>query len=438
MPKLSRVPYIAGLLLLAYMPFHIFLSQSVSLVTGGLEAWKIGKDVFLILACLFTICLVYVKGKGNRSFNVLLGLTLLYGIFHLMLWAFNPDIYGRSAILGIIYNMRLPLFAILGCGSVLLLPKFVFSSVIKVVLIASTIVAFLGVVQFVLPGDILSHLGYSVDRGVRAAFYIDDNTALPLRIMSTLREPNALGAYLILPATAFGLLTLREGNRNRRLVFAGVFVLQSLAILLTFSRSAWLGLGVSLVLVIWWQYSVFVTAFLRRFWPALATLGVVLSVGVFGISNTNFFQQYIIHGNSNEQVQDLDSNDYHKLFVKRGLEGIVEKPFGHGPGTAGLASIQNPSGSFLTENYFIQVGYEIGILGLAVFVAINVFVYKQLWQRRDMWAVILLASFWAYVLTNMLLHTWSNEAVAAQWWVLAGIIIGSGTTHQTAGNAHSR
>ncbi|HEX9153572.1 MAG TPA: O-antigen ligase family protein [Candidatus Saccharimonadales bacterium] len=423
MIKLSRVPYIASLLLLAYMPFHIFLSQSVSLVTGGLEAWKIGKDVFLVLACLFTICLVYAKRKGNRSLSILLGLTFLYGVFHLVLWAFNPDIYGRSAILGVIYNMRLPLFAILGYGSVLLLPKFVFSSVIKVVLIASTIVAFLGVVQFVLPGDILSHLGYSVDRGVRAAFYIDDNTALPLRIMSTLREPNALGAYLILPATAFGLLALRESNKNRRLVFTGVFVLQSLAILLTFSRSAWLGFGLSLFLVVWWQYNAFVAAFLRRFWSLLATLVVVLSVGVFSVSNTDFFQQYIIHGNSSEQVQDLDSNDYHKLLVKRGLEGIVEKPFGHGPGTAGLASIQNPSGGQLTENYYVQIGYEIGILGVALFCVLNAWIYIKIWSRRDYVALVLCASFWGYVLTNMLLHTWSNEAVAAQWWILAGMAL---------------
>jgi hypothetical protein len=36
---------------------------------------------------------------------------------------------------------------------------------------------------------------------------------------------------------------------------------------------------------------------------------------------------------------------------------------------------------------------------------------------------VLLASFWAYVLTNMLLHSWANEAVAVQWWLLAGMAI---------------
>jgi len=36
----------------------------------------------------------------------------------------------------------------------------------------------------------------------------------------------------------------------------------------------------------------------------------------------------------------------------------------------------------------------------------------------------LLASFWGLIATNMLLHTWSNEAVAVVWWMLAGYQIG--------------
>jgi hypothetical protein len=426
MQMLKRLPLFASIALLAYMPFHIFLSQSVSLATGGLDAWKVGKDVFLIIACLFTICLVYVQGKGNRAFSWLVGATVLYGIIHLVVWKFNPDIYGRSAMLGIIYNMRLPLYAILGFGSALLLPKFVFSSAIKVILIISTIVAFLGIVQFFLPGDILTHLGYGIDRGARPAFYIDDNTGLPPRIMSTLREPNALGAYLILPATALFALVLRAKEQRRRLLLGGALLLHGCAVLLTFSRSAWLGLTLSLLLAFWWQYRKNMGGLARKYWPALACAALLFGITAFSIRNTHFFEQYLVHGNSEEQVQDLDSNDYHVLFLKKGLEGIRDNPEGHGPGTAGLASIQNPKGSFLTENYFVQIGYELGVIGLAVFMAITIWTYRHILRRGDLWAGILVASFWAYVLTNMLLHTWANEAVAAQWWILAGMAAGAG------------
>lgn len=425
MQTLKRLPLFASIALLVYMPFHIFLAQSVSLATGGLDAWKVGKDIFLLVACLFTICLVYVQGKGNRAFSWLLGATVLYGLVHLLVWKFNPDIYGRSAMLGIIYNMRLPLFAILGLGSALLLPKFVFSSAIKVILIISTIVAFLGVVQFFLPGDILTHFGYGIDRGARPSFYIDDNTALPPRIMSTLREPNALGAYLILPATALFTLVLGAKEYRKRLLLGGALLLHGCAVLLTFSRSAWLGLALSLLLAFWWQYRKNISGLFRKYWPALACVALLMGAATFSIRNTHFFEQYIVHGNSEEQIQDLDSNDYHVLFLKKGLEGIRDNPEGHGPGTAGLASIQNPKGSFLTENYFVQIGYELGIIGLAVFIAINAWMFRHLLRIGGQWAVILISSFWAYVLTNMLLHTWANEAVAAQWWILAGLAIGA-------------
>jgi len=36
--------------LLIYMPLHIFLAQSLSQITGGLDVWKIAKDVIIIAA----------------------------------------------------------------------------------------------------------------------------------------------------------------------------------------------------------------------------------------------------------------------------------------------------------------------------------------------------------------------------------------------------
>ncbi len=152
---------------------------------------------------------------------------------------------------------------------------------------------------------------------------------------------------------------------------------------------------------------------------------------IFVVRDAHFFQRYIIHGNPEEKVVDLDSNDYHTLLIRQGLEGIADQPLGHGPGTAGLVSIQNPNGGQLTENYYIQIGYEIGIAGLLMFIGFNAWVYIKLWKQHGYVALILCASFFAYVLTNMLLHTWSNEAVAAQWWLLAGLALGLGTRATT-------
>lgn len=421
MQNLRRIPYFGALGLLMYMPFHIFLSQWLSTYTGGLELWKVGKDIVIFLLAVFTICLVFWQGKTDHTFNILLIITSVYAVFHVAVWLLNPEIYSRSAIVGLTYNLRLPLLALIGFGVVKLLPKFVLSSVFKVLLVVSTVVTVLGIVQYFLPADILQHVGYSIERGVRPAFFIDDNPDFP-RIMSTLREPNALAAYLILPATALALLLCRMRELRVRLMLGGALVLHVVAIGLTSSRSAVLGLLLALGLAMLWQYRQKVLSMLGRYWPLVAATVMVCGIVAFSMRNTYVFQQYVTHQNSGEVAQDLDSNDYHILFARQGLEGIAAQPFGHGPGTAGLASIQNPQGSFLTENYYIQIGYEVGIAGLIVFIMLNAVLYVRIVRRKDMWAAIVLASFWAYVLANMLLHTWSNEAVAAQWWIIAGMV----------------
>ncbi len=423
MQTLRRIPYWAAILLLIYMPFHIFLAQSVSLATGGLDAWKLGKDVVLAVAVLFTICLVWQQREGTKLFNWLVGISLGYLLLHFLLWGLYPDIYQKSATLGTIYNTRLLGFLVLGYGAVLLSPiKFAFSSVVKVVLVVRTVVASLGVVQYFLPSDLLTHVGYGIERGTRAAFFIEDRPDLP-RVMSTLREPNALGAYLIVPVAAIGVMLFGAKDKLVRYKFALLLFLHLLAIFLTYSRSAWLGAFLALSLVVWWQSKVHIVTNAKRFWPVLVGVALLLVFSAFLARNTAPYQRYIVHSDPSEQAADLDSNDYHTLLVKQGLDGIVSKPIGHGPGTAGLASIQNPGGGQLTENYYVQIGYELGIQGLLFFVALNIWLYIKIRKRNDDAAMILCASFWAYVLINMLLHSWSNEAVAAQWWILAGVAV---------------
>jgi len=408
--------------LLAYMPFHIFLSQSLSLLTGGLDEWKIGKDIVLAILCLFTICLVWWRGKATRAFNTLIVGAIVYGFLHILLWILHPHLFAQDAMLGTIYNVRLPLCLIAGFGAVLLVPKFAFSSVLKLVIIISTVVSILGIAQYFLPSDLLTHFGYSIARGARPAFFIDDNPAFP-RIMSTLREPNALGAYLILPAAALAVLFFEVKRSLRKLLVAGVFGLHVVAIILTSSRSAWLAAALAIVLALWWHYKSWVLMVLKRFWPVLVGLVVVCAVGGYMLRDSSFVHQYIVHSNQKRTNSLPDSNGFHTLLVEQGLKGIAKAPFGHGPGTAGLVSIHDPNGGQLTENYYVQIGYEVGIPGLALFIALNAWLYLRIWRRKDLYAFILCASFWAYVLTNMLLHTWSNEAVAVQWWILAGMAL---------------
>ena len=416
----KRLPYYATVVLLAYMPFHIFLAQSLSLLTGGLDIWKVAKDALTALVTLFVICILLITRRASKTFYVLTGFLGVYAALHAGLWLTHPDIYKQSAILGSVYNIRLLCFLLLGYGAVRLYPgMFPRRIITRLVVGAAALVAILGLVQYFLPPDTLTHVGYGIDRGARANFAIDDAAGFT-RIMSTLRDPNSLGAYLIVPMGIVALKVLQKGSRYRRMMLTGLLGLMAVASLLTFSRSAWMAIAITIGLIALWRYRQMVQMFVKRFGLVVIAVVVCLSVLAYTQRHSSFVTSYITHSSTGSS--DIDSNQYHWLFVKQGIDGIIAQPFGHGPGTAGLASIQNPHGSFLTENYYVQIGYELGVVGLLFFVAVQVWIYARLWrQRQDSMVIVLLASFWGYVLMNMLLHTWSNEAVACQWWVLAGI-----------------
>ena len=85
------------------MPFHVFLSQSLSLLTGGLDEWKVAKDVFLALLTILTLLLVYLERKTDKLYNILVALTIIYGVLIVTLWIFHPHIFRTSAVLGATY-----------------------------------------------------------------------------------------------------------------------------------------------------------------------------------------------------------------------------------------------------------------------------------------------------------------------------------------------
>jgi hypothetical protein len=239
--------------------------------------------------------------------------------------------------------------------------------------------------------------------------------------MSTLRDPNSLGAYLLIPVSLTTAMLLRAREQRRRLLYLGLLALQLAAIYLTFSRSAWLGAFITVLLVTWWQYRRWLFRMGRRYWPVVIVLVVLFGVGAY----TQRHNPVLTHQTS-VQIGPRDSNQAHIFFVERTAKGIVQDPLGHGPGTAGLATIHTPGGSNLTENYYLQVGYETGLLGLLIFVGVQVVVYIKLWpQRHSYLGLVLLTTFWAYVVINLVLQEWDNEVVAAEWWILAGIGLGA-------------
>ena len=66
--RAEKAAFYLTLFFTVYMPLHIFLAQSLSLVTGGLEIWKAAKDVLLVVAVPFLLLLAYKQGLFKQKF----------------------------------------------------------------------------------------------------------------------------------------------------------------------------------------------------------------------------------------------------------------------------------------------------------------------------------------------------------------------------------
>jgi O-antigen ligase len=406
------------------MPFHIFLAQWLSTYSGGLAAWKVGKDVLTaVLLLLSMVGLIVWRQKIPRAYWLLVVLTGAYFFLHLITFLFNRETSLSVATLATAYNNRLLWYLLLGFGAVLLAGKeFKANKIIKVLLIVSTAVSLLGIIQYFLPTDFMTHFGYSLDRGVMPIFYINNNPDFP-RIMSTIRDPNSLGAYLVLPILLLvSRLSKRQGNKT--MLLTGLLGLHLLALVLSFSRAAWGGTALAVMALFVMSHQRKARVFLKRFWlPALALIFIGIT-GLYSARNVPSVRSVVFRIDDTNDASKTDSDGLHLYFAKAGIKRAAKQPLGHGPGTAGIVSIQNKDGGFLTENYYIQIACEIGLIGLALFIGVWLFVIKQLYRRKPAFYSQIIAASVGYGVMALVMHLWTNEAVAAQWWLLAGMALG--------------
>ncbi len=286
--------------------------------------------------------------------------------------------------------------------------------------------------DFVLPYDVMKHFGYSA-----ATIFpyedINHNIAY-IRIMSSLRGANPLGAYMVMILSLLAALLVRRRTKTlskwkySAALVLFILLLGAVVLILTFSRSAWVGLAVSMAALLW------VSIRAQRTRLAVLVGAAVVVVGgagaVCGLRNDTTFQNIFFHTQTNSVVKTT-SNEGHVAAFRTGIDDIVREPFGRGPGTAGPASLYNTGHpGRIAENYFLQIGQETGWIGLAVFVMINVLIARSLWRRRDdALAAGLLASLIGISCIGLFSHVWAVDTLAYIWWGLAALAYATRLPH---------
>jgi hypothetical protein len=256
------------------------------------------------------------------------------------------------------------------------------------------------------------------------------------RIQSTLRGANPLGAYLVVLVSLVVAEWRSPRRRSAKLIWYDVALV--LALFFTYSRSAYLGALASVAAIIWLTIR---QPAVRRWVLVGSTSVVVLGlVATFALRDNALVQNTLFHSDETS-VSAESSNAGRAKALKDGMHDLRQEPLGRGPGTAGPASVRNDHPARIAESYFLQIGQEVGWLGLALFGAINVLVAQKLWSlRRDWVGMGLFASLLGLTVVNLVSHAWADDTLGLLWWGLTGVVIGSAIlkTHETSKKTKTR
>lgn len=420
------------LIIVALLPIHAFVSTWGGSSIGPLEVWKSWKEILLVVALVTALAYLVATKRLNQVFrDRLVWLIFAYVGLHLLCWiVFRPPLEAVSAA----FLMNLRFLGMLLLSLVLLqfvkLPALLSVTAWIITLSGLFVVAF-GILQItILPKDFLAHFGYSAS--TIAPYITLDNNEDIVRIASTLRGPNPLGAYLII----IGLLLFALWRRSRQLFLVGGGFMLLVVLFWTHSRSAWLGFAAAAAAYAWLNIT---NVQVRRklVWTGLAGITAAAAALVVLVPQSVMLQNLVLHN----KIGDPDAGSTVEHFEKSfgSVEDVLRHPFGQGPGTAGPASFYSHTPN-VPENYYLQIAEEVGLVGLALFAAINVAVVVRLWPRRqEFWPKILLASFAGIFIVNMFLHGWADETLAMTWWAIAGLfMLAPANTAATAKNRAPR
>lgn len=381
-----------------------------------IKSWK---EILMLVAGVITIFLLYKTNKTKILRDPIILIIAAYAALHLALLIYN--FHGVAASLaGLAIDLRYVFFFALVYIAINLYPEYrkIF---IRVGIAGALIVLIFAILQvFILPHDILKYIGYNINT-ISPYLTVDQNNDF-IRINSTLRGPNPLGAYsVIVLAIAVAAISKNKIKRTKTsiiitiaLLFGGLVALWS-----SYSRSALIAAVLSVAIVL--ATTVF-HKLSTKMWITIGLSMIILTAGVYMITGNQFMSNVLLHENPSGG-SNISSNEGHINSLQDGINQLVRQPLGAGIGSTGSASLYSNNQEII-ENQYLFTAHEIGWLGLVGFIVIFGLIIYRLWKLRSNWLSLgVFASGVGLALIGMLLPVWVDDTIAIIWWGLAAIVI---------------
>jgi O-antigen ligase len=155
---------------------------------------------------------------------------------------------------------------------------------------------------------------------------------------------------------------------------------------------------------------------------SVVLVGLIL-IAVALLKSNNTIQDIIFHTSKSSTVKTT-SNGVRLYALRTNTSDVVHHPLGEGVGSAGPASTHNDKPAKIAENFYVQIAQETGILGLFIFLLINIIVAYRLYiNRKDQLSLVLLATLIGITIINLVSHAWADDTLSLLWWGFAGVAL---------------
>jgi hypothetical protein len=293
---------------------------------------------------------------------------------------------------------------------------------VKFLLLMGAVAAAVAIGLWLLPDDpansalnALARLGYPGGWVIR---YIEENPELSERAIGTSVDPNSLGGLLLMIGALVGPQVVTKKPIFRQPVIWGIAGLVFVALVLTFSRGAMLGLAAGLGFVTLARY--------RRLLPYLALAGLLL---LFLPATQGYIGRFIEGFQGADLATQMRFGEYKDALILIGRYPVF------GVGFAGSPDVDL---YLAVASVYFTIAGRMGLLGLLAFFAVIAAVFGYAFihrraaradERRDaVWLGLhaalvgaLVAGVFDHYLFNMDFH----HAVTIFWMVLGMAVAGT-------------
>ncbi len=223
-------------------------------------------------------------------------------------------------------------------------------------------------------------------------------------------HPNFLGAYFFM----FTPLVLLDCNRRNRAKKILVITILTFFIYLTGARSALLSQFIMLTIIIIPKIS------FKKIFSYLLMISTIFFT---------FIYIYIYQTTLGSYLNNLSRDIFHKNFFSgrqiiwnEMLELIYQKPFfGYGAGTKPSAMLDI---SLSAHNWYLQIAFQTGIIGLIVALLLILFIYRYYISKIRLFPYMVLSAFIPAMLFHELFEvmlTQNHLAVGLIVWCILGL-----------------